>query len=482
MNDVRLASAAPDEAGAGLWRRPLRAALHGRPLPLVWTPEGLVPAASLWSGARQWVAWMRAAGLVPGDRLVCALPPGATFVMVLVASLWEELTFVPVPATADRAAIARELAPRVVVAQRQGSDAVCPDAAGAPPTGAVLAPADAPPTPDARLLLRTSGTGGTPRWIALSDANVWAVLESHRPQLRLDGAVVLSVLPWHHAFGLVLELLPSLLAGAELLRDPSGGRDAASMLAVATSHPVTHLHAVPRTIALLAEHASGRALLASLAGGVVGGAAVDAALVRALSGTRLRVGYGQTEAAPGIALGESGEWRPGHLGRPVGCELRRDADGVLAFRGANAHLGEWRDGALVRRVPADGWVRTGDLARIAADGSYTFEGRLADAFKLANGRFVAAAAIEQAVRARFPSVREALLSSPDGDSLVLALTAPAGDVPSADAVAPLLGPLAARPLRVVPVPAGAWERTPKGELDRRFPTGRPSGASDPPAP
>jgi acyl-CoA synthetase (AMP-forming)/AMP-acid ligase II len=306
--DAPLASPAPAQGGPGVWRRPLHAALRGRALPLVWTVDGLVPAATLWSGARRWVAWVRGAGLAPGDRLVCALPPGPAFVMVLVAALWEELTFVPVPASADPAPVAREIDARVVVAARGAPGVVCPDAAGVPAAGAVHVGATAaPPTPEARLLLRTSGTGGAPRWIALSDANLCAVLESHRPHLPLASAVVLSVLPWHHAFGLVLELLPSLLAGAELLRDPSGGRDAGSMLDVAAAHPVTHLHAVPRTITLLTDDARGRALLAGLAGGVVGGAPVDAVLAATLAGTRLRVGYGQTEAAPGIALGEPGD-------------------------------------------------------------------------------------------------------------------------------------------------------------------------------
>jgi long-subunit acyl-CoA synthetase (AMP-forming) len=350
---------------------------------------------------------------------------------------------------------------------------VHPDPAGGPPEGTIRVGRAGPPTPDARLLLQTSGTAGPARWIALSDANMLAVLESHRPLQPLDAAVLLSVLPWHHAFGLVLELLPALLDGAELLREPSGGRDPDSVLALAASHPVTHLNAVPRTVRLLAERADGRALLERLAGGVVGGAPVGHALATALARTRLRVGYGQTEAAPGIALGEPGEWRDGILGRPLGCEVRIDDDGVLAFRGPNACLGEWRDGALVR-LPPDRWVRTGDLARRETDESLTFEGRLAHGFKLANGRHAATAEIERAILARVPALRDVLLSSPDGETLVLACTPSDGHpLPGPEQVVPALGTLRGRPLRVVGVAPDRWVRTPKGELDRRFPTGRP---------
>jgi hypothetical protein len=74
-------------------------------------------------------------------------------------------------------------------------------------------------------------------------------------------------------------------------------------------------------------------------------------------------------------------------------------------------------------------------------------------------------------------VQEALLSSPDGETLLLACSAAAGGVPNAELVAPLLGALAPRPLQVLDVAADAWVRTPKGELDRRFPTGRAAGRS-----
>jgi hypothetical protein len=84
---------------------------------------------------------------------------------------------------------------------------------------------------------------------------------------------------------------------------------------------------------------------------------------------------------------------------------------------------------------------------------------------------VAAAAIEGAVRARFPAMREALLSSPEGEALVLAFSGPADGV-SIEAVRPLLGGLSARPLHLVCIADADWLRTPKGELDRRHPTGR----------
>lgn len=448
------------------------------------TDGATTSAAELDVLAARWRAWMAAAGLAAGDRMVCALPPGPAFAAVCVAAARAGVTFAPVPATADVEAALVGCDARVAVvahlAAGDGAGLAAASRDGGPPEGRAPAPRPArgPRTPDARLLLLTSGSTGAPRRLALSDANVAAVLASHAAPLALDAsAVALSVLPWHHVFGLVLELLAALAGGSTLLRDPAGGRDANALLALAAARPLgappTHLHAVPHTVRLLAERDDGHALLPGLRAGLVGGAPVDAWLAGWLAGTRLRVGYGQTEASPGIALGEPGAWRAGTLGRPLGCAVRLDDDGVLAFRGPNACLGAFSDGALAREAP-DRWVRTGDLARAESDGTFTFEGRAADSFKLENGRYVAALAVERRVRARWPRVAEALLSSPDGRRLVLAASTAAPDdpLPNAADVAPLLGPLARRPLDVVRVPPDAWARTPKGDLDRRFPTGR----------
>ncbi len=449
--------------GATLAARPLsarlldRAALDGAGL---WADDARVDGAAFRAGATTWRATLGRAGVARGDRVVCALPSGPAFVAVLLAALADDWTLVPVAPTEDVDRAAEAVDARVIIT-----------ATGVRVRNAVLAP-----TPDVRFLLATSGTTGAPRRLALSDANVAAVLDTHIGPLGLDDAVLLSVLPWHHAFGLVLELLPALVVGAELVRDSSGGRNVASMLATADAsaargRAITHLHAVPHTTRLLAADAAGVRLLAGLRGGLVGGAPVDAALADALARTRMRVGYGQTEASPGIALGAPGAWRAGTLGTPLGCDVRLDPDGVLAFRGPNACVAEWQAGGGLERFAPDRWVRTGDLAVAAADGGYTFIGRAAESFKLENGRYVAPLPIEAAVRACFPHVREAVLSSRDGVALLLALTTDGAEC-SVDDVRPLLGALAERPLRVAYVEADAWVRTPKGEIDRRFPAGR----------
>ncbi len=450
------------------WRLLLRERLRGRPTPMLVMPQGYVSAASLWAAARLWTGALRDAGLVAGDRIVCALPPGPGFLAVLVAALWDGYTLAPVPAGSDVAALLTTLDARLAIAvDATGPHTAAEGEAGQPALPfPALRPAAQPSTPDVRLLLRTGGTTGGGRWIALADENLLSVLRSHAPAMALDGARVLSVLPWHHAFGLVLGVLAALLHAEELVRDPHGGRDPAALVALAEEHDVTHCDLVPSLVDRLARDPRGSALLDRLQGGIVGGAAVHAPLAARLARTRLRVGYGQTEAAPGITFGEPGDWRPRWLGRALGCEVRRDDDGVLAFRGPNACVGEWRDGGLVRLAP-DTWRRTGDVVSATADGGWCFEGRASDSFKLSNGRLVEAAHWEARLRAAHPAIDELVLHTRDGDTLELVLSMRDGaPAPTVASLAPTLGPLADRLAAVHTVGADAWVRTLKGEVNR----------------
>jgi acyl-CoA synthetase (AMP-forming)/AMP-acid ligase II len=440
--------------------------LRGRAAPAFVVGSAIQPAAATWAVARTWVKALRAAGLQPGDRVVLALPAGGAFVSVLVAALCEGWTLAVVPPADDAEQWLDILDARLAIAEgATGPGRARPAAGGACPERVTLRPATGAPTHDARLLLRTSGTTSAGRWIALSDANVAAVLDSHRPALGLSGAIVLSVLPWHHVFGLVLDLLPALLDAEEIVRDPAGGRDVAALSALAAEVPVTHLNLVPATAMALAARDDG--LLDRLQGGLVGGAAVSASLAERLARTRLRVGYGQTEASPGITLGAPGEWSARWLGRAVGCEVRRDDDGVLAFRGANAAIGEWRDGTL-HRAEAGAWRRTGDLVEAVGDG-WRFEGRIGDGFKLANGRMVETARWEAALRAALPSADDVLLWTPDGERLAVSVTVTSATDELAGTVRAALGPLGERLAAVHVVPRESWRRTPKGEVDRRHP-------------
>ena len=452
------------------WHELFYERLRDQPLPALITDGTITPGASLWTGSRLWLESFRTADLQPGDRLVIALPPSTAFVQVLVAALWEGYTVALAPPDADlpalldridaRAAVTVDSTPHAWISEEYAGPSSTPDSLRSPSYDR---------TPHVRFLLQTSGTTAHARWIALSDRNVLSVLHSHLPHFALHDARLLSVLPWTHAFGLVLDLLPALFAGAEIIRDPEGGRDPDSIVRLRDAWGATHLSAVPLTIQRLLEHPDGKDLLNQLQGGIVGGAPISGPLAEQLQDTCLRVGYGQTEAAPGIALGPPGQWAAHYLGQPVGCSVEIAEDGELLFEGANACVGIWREDGLDRTDP-DRTVHTGDRAERDADDLY-FRGRKDEAFKLSNGRLVEASTLEAALKTEHPDLQDALIFSPDGDHIAVALCAPSDlsptQTPDTDGIRKLLGPIGHRLTWTTTIPPGEWTTLPKGSVDRQ---------------
>lgn len=457
------------------WHSRLYERLRGNPYPLFIFGESVVPAAALWAGARLWTTAFREAGLMPGDRLALIVPPSAAFVQIVIAALWEGLTIAPFPASENVPAALGAVDARICLVSGSSFDVPGVWQAGQVDGPCKIGPLRTPRharTPDARFLLRTSGTtGGDGRWIALSDTGVLSVLDSHLPFLGIEEARtrVLSSLPWHHAFGLLLDLLPSLFAGAEIQRDPQGGRNIPALLDSADAAGTDYFSAVPLTVRRLAETGRGQHFLRRLSGGIVGGAPVDDTLAKFLSETRLRVGYGQTEASPGITIGRPGIWPgAGYLGAPLGCETRIDpARGELFFHGANVYTGIWSAESGLIALPGDRWVATGDIVREeAGTGSLFFLGRVDDAFKLTNGRRIEAGVLEATIKTacRF---EEAFLSSPDGEYLELRFTPAEGEpVPSKESIATAMGSAGKMLTAVQAVSRSFWSYTPKGVLDR----------------
>ena len=451
---------------ASRWQGLLYSRFRGQAYPLTVFSEGVLSAASTWAISRQWLAAFRTMELEAGDRVVMALPPSPAFLGVLIAALWDGLSLAFLRPNEDLTDAITRLDARAGIGLSTGDFILNPDSCGTPDEQTVTARrSEGPPTPDVRFLMQTSGSTGQPRWIALSDENIFSVLDSHKPLLALEEARVLSVLPWNHAFGLMIDLLPALLAGAEIVRDPDNGREPERILDLMEKNETTHLCAVPMTLRKMVASERGQHLISNLRGGVVGGATIDAALANLLHGTNLRVGYGQTEASPGIALGKPGHFRPNLLGQPVGCQVRLDSEGEIHFRGRNACLGFWEEGGLNRLDP-ERWVATGDLAR--RDGKYlSFLGRSDASFKLNNGRLVQASLWENKLKERVPALEEVLIFSPDGERLEAYIALRPNCVqPSFETLRQTLGSLSERFNRVTEIAPDGWVHSPKGELCR----------------
>jgi len=456
-----------DPRSSNPWHSIFYDRLRDRALPaLIDGDNTITPAASLWTGSRLWLDAFREADLESGDRLLFSVEPSAAFLQVLVAALWHGLSIVPVPPGADLAPLFEDLDARAAVTEGDAPHAWRAAGPGGPASSPrALRVPDGPGTPDVCFYLRTSGTTGEAKWVALSDQNVLSVLASHLPHLGLKNARTLSVLPWHHAFGLILDCLPALLSEAEIIRDPAGGRDPDQLIRLARTWGATHLSAVPLVLDRLCDVDGGAGLLCSLDGGIVGGAPVSGTLAQVLSGTSLRAGYGQTEASPGIALGPPGHWSANYLGRPLGCSVSIDDQGELHFQGDNACIGVWRDRRLHRLDP-DRVVATGD--RVAQDDEdLFFRGRTDNTFKLSNGRLVHAGDLESRLKQQFRGLDEAFVFTPDHANVAVALRASdPSHIPSDPSIRQILGSVGERLVWVAAIEDENWLCTAKGTVDR----------------
>jgi long-chain acyl-CoA synthetase len=113
-------------------------------------------------------------------------------------------------------------------------------------------------------------------------------------------------------------------------------------------------------------------------------------------GIPLREGYGQTEVMAVIVNTDEAD-RVGSIGKPVeGVELAIAENGELLCRAEGLSPGYYKMPEKTAETFVDGWVHTGDRARIDEDGFFFLTGRVKDYFKTMQGKFVAPAPIEGA--------------------------------------------------------------------------------------
>lgn len=302
---------------------------------------------------------------------------------------------------------------------------------------------------DLATIVYTSGTTGTPKGVMLSHGNIVSDLRGSLARVPSNTAhQALSVLPLPH----VLERTLSYGYFHEGVRIAYGDpHDLKELLPI---HRPDIIGVVPRIlekvmeaveaqIALLAPHrrliarklldaalartraeAGGPAagmsykLLAPLANVLVfpkvhrqlcglkyfisGGAWLnpDVELFFRAAGFDVLQGYGMTETSPVITLNEYRREKLGSVGRALdGIEVRIGENGEILTRGPHVMLGYYDEEAATRAIfDAEGWLHTGDLGNMDADGHVAITGRRKEILVLSNGKNVACAPLEHALQ------------------------------------------------------------------------------------
>ncbi|MGY3602642.1 MULTISPECIES: AMP-dependent synthetase/ligase [unclassified Bradyrhizobium] len=135
---------------------------------------------------------------------------------------------------------------------------------------------------------------------------------------------------------------------------------------------------------------------------VSGGAAIGERVIRLFLALGLDIlqGYGMTETSPVVSVNTADDNDPRSVGRPLdGIEVSISEDQELLVRGPNVMLGYWHRPDETRRIKqADGWLHTGDQARIEG-GRISITGRIKDILVTSTGEKIAPVDLETAILA-----------------------------------------------------------------------------------
>ncbi|WP_405659615.1 AMP-dependent synthetase/ligase [Streptomyces sp. RK9] len=322
------------------------------------------------------------------------------------------------------------------------------DTAAAP----LLARARARTPADPATIIYTSGTTGPPKGCVLTHGNIGAVQDASLPLIEGGpGDAAYLYLPLAHLLAQFIEFT-TLIVGGTLVY--FGGRIEDVVAELAEARP-THLPSVPRlfekihsVVLSLAESQDGgrerfeeavrigvlaaegalpdelrdaheaadktlygpvrQALGGRLRWALTGGAPIAPHVLDFLRACGIRVfeGYGMTESGGVISLNHPAAVRYGTVGRPVaGCEVRIADDGEVLARGANVFPGYHADEPATRAaLDDDGWLHTGDLGALDADGYLRITGRKKDLIITSAGKNLTPSLSELAIQAsRFVS-------------------------------------------------------------------------------
>lgn len=365
-------------------------------------------SGSLHERAARAAGGLAARGVAPGDRVV-VLMMNTPEVFVSYRAIWRAgavvtpVIFLQSPPElrhilTDSGAAAVIVSPEVLgllTAAAEGLDLLTivvdpPEGTDLPPGAITFAELeDAAPLAiqpredrDMAALLYTGGTTGRSKGVMLSHEGLYAASEAlHRNTASMEVTVSIQPLPLSHAFGMIVTVAgfhADKPTRAVLQRwfDPAG------WLAAVETHRVENSPLVPSMLQMILAQPYRDHDLSSLRYCGSGASPLTPALrdraERELGITVLE-GYGCTESSAVVSAPTIEANRPGSVGKPLahhelaildptGRQVPVGEDGEICIRGRGVMLGYWNDPEATARTIVDGWMHTGDIGHVDADG------------------------------------------------------------------------------------------------------------------
>src|SRR5438445_5192387 len=404
-------------------------------------------------------------GVGPGDRVFLWEPNSAEWVACFWGILLRGGVVVPMDAAAAPDFVQRAIKDagvKLILRDRQHVDLPCAppsmiindfkDFAGSPQPApdTAVEPGNGSTRSTIAEILYTSGTTAEPRGVVLTHGNFLANLEplergieEYRKYERwLHPLRFVTLVPLSHVFGQFMALFVPALLGAAVVFEPSS--NPTEIMRSIKQERATALIAVPRMLDLLhagierefegqgksqwlkrtLESAQGRKFLKrawmfrrihrrfgwKFWAFISGGAALSNETENFFKSMGYAVvqGYGMTETASLISLNHPFRSTEGTVGKILpGRECKLSEDGEILVRGENVSSGYWEQGAF-RHADQEGWLRTGDLGELDAEGNLRFRGRKKNVIVTPAGLNVYSEDLEAALRKQ-PGVRDCVV-------------------------------------------------------------------------
>jgi len=400
---------------------------------------------------------MRQAGLEPGDRVLLFVRNHPRYLEVLWAAWWAGLVVVPVNAKLHRrevewiidnaqarwAFVTSDVAPTALADLERQIDIESMEAASlfAPAPDAMAVPVTPRELGDMAWLFYTSGTTGRPKGVMLTQRNLLTMGLTYFVDVDTvtNTDTFVYGAPMSHGAGLYA--IPHVMAGARHVVPASGGVDPAELFALGRALGPLSTFAAPTIVKRLVNHAHDHGISAeesarSFKTIVYGGAPMyltDIQRALQVMGPRFVQIYGQGET-PMVATALSREQlgdmtHPRYLERaasvgvaqtPVQVRVANEQGQTVAIgevgevlvKGDSVMVGYWQNAQATAETLRDGWLFTGDVGCLDADGFLTLKDRSKDLI-ISGGSNIYPREVEEALLT-LPGISEiAVVGAPD---------------------------------------------------------------------
>lgn len=347
----------------------------------------------------KYVSWLKEKGVRKGDRICLQMEKSRELLALILASMLLGCPVLPLNekyTTAEVLFYLQDIEPTLsilLVAPKEWEGMIFSPDIGAEVKGQKCASLPASSAPDElALFLYTSGTTGKPKGAMISHGNILACLEGlHQAWHWRSADRLLHLLPLFHVHGLIVAQLGALYAGAKTIF--MSQFDADEAVSLLESEQITVCMAVP-TIHYRFLQVKQIPKLPHLRLMTSGSAPLPVtvhAQIRQKFGVTIVERYGMTEV--GIVLSNpyhlDGQPRAGTVGFPVGQTQLRIVDseqknlevgevGELLIKGPSVIKGYWKRPSQTEQTIVDGWLHSGDLAKVDKEGYYSIVGRSKD--------------------------------------------------------------------------------------------------------